>query len=368
MRICYVGDPRSVHTRRWIRWFARDHDVMLVRTAPGDDLAEVPGPVLPTDRHWPGHRLAESVRELRGLLDDTRPDVLHAHYINEAGWFAAACRWHPFVLTAWGSDVYRAPGESRLAGILNPWAARSADHVTCDSEDQRRRLGEWGVSPERLSVVGWGVDRSVFNARCDGSPWRRRLGIPAAGRVLLSPRQWLPNSQVELIVEAFDLLPPDCWLILKRLSRFESSFAERVEVAVSESPAASRIRVVDEIEESELPGLYACADCVISLCETDGTPVSILEAMAVGRPVVALDVPSLREWITPPGGRLIPAPAADAVAAAVGFFFDDVDRRLRAGVHNVRIVRQRADREVELGRMEAIYRTITGPGMSGGDA
>ena len=363
MKICYVGDLRSVHTRRWVGWFARTHEVSMIRTCPDDGLEGVAGFDLPQGGRWPGHRLTRSISEVERILRLERPDVVHAHYINEAGWLAACARWRPFVLTAWGSDVYRAPRESWLARVLNPWAARQADFVTCDSQDQRRELEAWGVAASRLGVIGWGVDTSAFSPAVDGRPWRSRLEIPESAAVVLSPRQWLPNSQIASVVAAFERLTGDPYLILKRLSRFEDDHAGDVEGAVESSPASNRIRVVDEIPEGDLPGLYAAADCVVSLCVTDGTPVSILEAMATGCPVVAQDNASLREWISPPGGVLVSDGRPERVAFAIETLISDQARKRAARRHNVSVVGERADRSREMARMEDVYRLLlTGRG------
>ena len=354
LRICYVADPRSVHTQRWVRWFADRHDVSLISTAADDALADVEVCRLKGSA-VPGTRLLRAVRMVRRLVAREDPDVVHAHYINEPGWLAAASGARSVVITAWGSDVYRAPRESRLARRLNPWAVRSADWVTCDSDDQARVLRSWTPRAERVSVVGWGVDRNEFHPDVDGLPTRRRLDIPAAARVLLSPRQWLPNSNIESIVAAHARLPDDVYMVLKRLPRFERGSAADIEAAVAASPAGSRIRVVAEIDAADLPGLYAAADAVVSLCTTDGTPVSLLEAMAIGRPVVALRNASVKEWLSEPGGRLVDGLDAHEVAPALQAALEGGDARTRAEAHNVAVVAARADREAEMARMEEIY-------------
>jgi glycosyltransferase involved in cell wall biosynthesis len=358
VRICYVADARSVHTQRWVRWFARRHDVHLVRTSTSDALPEVAGPTLPGRSRWPGARLASSVLALREAVRDFRPNLLHAHYINEAGWLAAASLCRPFVLTAWGSDVYQAPRQSRLAAILNPWAARRADHVTCDSEDQSSRLKAWGVRADRLSVIGWGVDTASFRPGLDRLRWRRRLGIPDTARVILSPRQWLSNSNIPAAIHAHELLPPDVYLVLKRIPRFEAEQAAEVEQAVRDSVAAERIRTVSEVAEEELPTLYAAADCMVSLCRSDGTPMSVLEGMAVGLPVIAYRVPSLTEWVVPPGGATVASLAPRELAGALGRFLSDPAARAEAAAHNVSVVARRASREREMERAEALYASL----------
>ena len=362
LRICYVGDPRSVHTQRWVRWFAARHDVSLISTAADEALADLEVCAL-GDGAFPGTRLMGAVRAVRRVVAREDPDVVHAHYINEPGWLAAASGARSVVITAWGSDVYRAPAESQLARRLNPWAVRSADWVTCDSDDQARVLRSWTRRSDRVSVVGWGVDRSEFHPGIDGLPMRRRLEIPTDARVVLSPRQWLPNSNIESVVAAHAQLPADVYMVLKRLPRFERSSAADVEAAVAASPAGSRIRVVGEIADADLPALYAAADAVVSLCTTDGTPVSVLEAMAVGRPVVALRNASVAEWLSEPGGRLVDGLDAHEVATALGAALEAGDARIRAQAHNVAVVAARADREAEMARMEEIYARLAANDM-----
>jgi glycosyltransferase involved in cell wall biosynthesis len=356
MKLCFIADPRPAHTQRWIRWFADAHEVTLIATIADEALAEFQICTLPPASSL-RLRLADSVRRVRSAVAKHRPDIVHAHFINEAGWFGALAGQRPFVVTAWGSDIYRV-FESKLAGRLNPWAARSADCVTCDSLDQAALLHSWGVESRRISVVGWGVDRSEFNPDVEGTGVRARLDIPPEAPVVLSPRQWFPNSNIESVIAAHSRLPPDTYLILKRIPRYESKRAVGIENAINASDARERIRILGEIDADQLPALYAAADVLVSLCTSDGTPVSVLEAMALGRPVVALDNGSLREWIGEPGGRLVPSLDADVIADSLQAFLGSRAARERAAEHNLAIVARRADRSVEFGRMEKIYQRL----------
>ena len=363
MRLCFVGDPGSVHTQRWVRWFAREHDVVIAATTDSDALSELRLCALAGVRTLPRMRLATSVIALRAAVRRYQPDIIHAHFINEAGWLAAASGRRPLVISAWGSDIYRAPLESRLARVLNPWAVRSADFVTCDSADQARVLRSWGVSASKVAVVGWGVDRDVFHPGVDGAGLKARLRIPASAPVVLSPRQWLPNSNIDTVIAAHAKLAADVFLILKRLPRSEHGRGDAVETAMATSRARDRIRVVEEIDEAELPALYAAADVVISLCSTDGTPVSLLEAMALGRPVVALGNESVSEWVSEPGGRIVASLDASAIARAVAAFLDGRPSPDVVANHNIAIVADRADRAAEMARGGEIYaRLHAGPG------
>jgi glycosyltransferase involved in cell wall biosynthesis len=116
--------------------------------------------------------------------------------------------------------------------------------------------------------------------------------------------------------------------------------------------------VVGEIPAPELPSLYAAADAVVSLCDSDGTSVSVLEAMATGKPVIALENASLAEWISEPGGRLVPRGDPGNVADAIDVFLAVGRLREEAAAHNLAIVESRADRVAQMARMEQIYESL----------
>ena len=357
MRICFIGDPASIHTQRWVRWFARNHDVAVIATTDDAALADLTVATLPETGAVPGQRLGRSVRMARKVVGDLAPDIVHAHFINEAGWFGAASGRRPFVLSAWGSDLYRAPQESRLAHRLNPWAARRADALTCDSHDQAGVLRAWGIAEDRIEVINWGVDREEFHPGVDGGPFRAAHDIPTGAPVILSPRQWLPNSNIEAIVAAHARMSEEALLVLKRMPRFERDAGAPVAAAVAASPRRDLIRVVDEIAPEELAGMYAAADVVVSLCTTDGTPVSLLEAMAMGLPVLALRNGSVAEWVAEPGGRLVDALDPSTLAAEL----DELIRHRaspQAAAHNVALIAERADRASEMARVAAIYERL----------
>ena len=103
---------------------------------------------------------------------------------------------------------------------------------------------------------------------------------------------------------------------------------------------------------------------MVSLCVTDGTPVSVLEAMAVGKPVVALRNPGVAEWLSSPGGRLVEELDPDAIASALAAALQPGDARAEACTHNVAIVAERADRAAEMGRMEEIYTALAAGGAT----
>src|SRR5205807_2701127 len=141
-----LGDLDGSHTRRWLAFFAgRGHDVHAISFYPPRDsppgvhlhllrLAAAPAPAASASRRAPPRlsllralippsfqRLVHFERYRRAGLPEVvhkiAPDVFHAHYLVEHGFYGLAARFHPYVVSAWGSDVFRA-SKSPLGRIV----------------------------------------------------------------------------------------------------------------------------------------------------------------------------------------------------------------------------------------------------------
>src|SRR5262249_21842004 len=121
-----------------------------------------------------------------------------------------------------------------------------------------------------------------FSGR-SGKSWRARHGISNDQVAILSPRQWIPNSNIPLIIEAFAQVRrhrANVVLILKHRENTPAVLREQIEAQIRASGTSDAIVHVGDVQEMELPDLYAASDITVSVCSSDGTPVSLLEAMA----------------------------------------------------------------------------------------
>jgi glycosyltransferase involved in cell wall biosynthesis len=107
--------------------------------------------------------------------------------------------------------------------------------------------------------------------------------------------------------------------------------------------------------------LYRMSEVVVSVPISDGTPVSVLEAMACGKPVICTDLPSLREFITNgENGWLIPVRQTAPLAETIIRLLDQPDLARDLGLKANQVVAEKANYEVEMQRMESIYDRIAG--------
>ena len=169
LTLAFLGDPNSLHTRRWLAFFLdRGHVVHLILasdrplTASLDErlvVHHVPPPSRSPMRFLGAVRTR---RRLRTILSEAKVELLHAHYLTGYGWLARIATYHPYAITVWGSDVYVTPKVSLIARLWALVALRGADLVTADSLDLRRATIALGARPSRTRLIQFGVDTSQF--------------------------------------------------------------------------------------------------------------------------------------------------------------------------------------------------------------
>jgi glycosyltransferase involved in cell wall biosynthesis len=365
LRLAYLGDPNSVHLRRWIEHFAdAGHDVHLLA---GDRVAIQPGisskVTIDRYRRFGAVRLPvvsslQGRGPLRRLLRTIAPDLLHAHYLTGHGWQARLSGFHPWVMTVWGSDLLVAPDHSIRARW---WARRSlgaADLVTVATTQLRERAIALGARPDRLATVRFGVDTNRYVPGPPDPEWAAQLG-PGGRRVIFSPRAVRPLYRHETVVRSVAGLDPDSLLVMGDRGADPAYLASLLRLG-EELGIGGQIRVLSGMTDEDMPALYRLADVVVSVPESDGLPLTVLEAMACGAPVVVSDLPGLREFL---GARfpdvLVPVGDVDALRQALATALaQTAEGRASIGRAMRELVVAEADHRTQLAVMEERYRSL----------
>jgi glycosyltransferase involved in cell wall biosynthesis len=365
LRLAFFGDANSIHVRRWSGWFAdRGHSVTLLVPAGFDIGPGLPGAISVEPfraycqgRFRPYGYVAEE-RSLRRVVARLRPDVVHAHFLTEYGWHAWMSGFHPYAITVWGSDVTISLRRSRRTALYGRIALRSADLVTGDSAALVEDVIAAGARRDKTRLIQFGVDTRRFSPGPDPVALRERLGLKGR-RVLLSPRAITHLYRHGVAVEALAELPADIVLLMARYLVDETEMAAllaRAQVlGVSE-----RVRFVDGIDHAEMPDFYRLADVMVSIPMSDATPVTLLEALSCGRPVVATDLPSVREWMSELDAEsLVAVDDVAATARAIERLLGMAPgERSELGRRGRAIIEERASQDVHMTAVEGIYRSL----------
>jgi glycosyltransferase involved in cell wall biosynthesis len=378
MRLCYIADPISIHTRRWLAYFAaQSHEVHLIdlRAAgrapapviPGVTIHEIPkGPKLPLPRGQGLLYYPAAALRARRILRRLRPQILHAHYISEHAWVAALSGFRPLVLTAWGGDVLPEQGafDRPIQRLLTPFAIRSAALITANAAALARVLDRYRRPSTPALVIRHGVDRTRFHPGLDTTALRRALDL-GAGPVVFSPRSFQPVYQIETIVRAWPAVArarPDAWLLFARFAA-DPAYAARIDRLADDLGVRPSVRFAGQIEHAAMPAYYNLAAVSVSVPASDGMPVTAQEAMACGSPLIVSDLPSIAGIIEHErNGLLVPVGEAQALAAALLRLLGDEPLRRRIAEANLAWAAEYGDYHAEMGKMERAYRELVDRG------
>jgi len=365
MKLAYLGDAQSNHTLRWVRFFAEaGHTVSLLSFQKlREPLPRVNFVQLTLPNKIQGIKYLLSVRnEIRTALALTSPDILHAHYVSGYGHSAWLSGFRPYVLTAWGSDLYLDSKRSYTSQFLTHRALKTASVVTADSADLIKTARKLGAQSSRLHNIQFGVDTDLFQPQPPSPEFHSRLHIPENTRILLSPRGLQPGYNIDKILQAFALLAPERSNLHLLIKDFNSppNFRQKMDQLVQELNLQKSVSFLQAVEYPELPLLHNLADVEISIPTSDGTPVTVLEALACGRLVVACNLPSLQEWIKDgENGWLVDPANPQEIANAVRRALEVTPARLaEIQQKNIQIIHERGSHQANMRQMERLYRMI----------
>ncbi|HET9416134.1 MAG TPA: glycosyltransferase [Candidatus Limnocylindria bacterium] len=366
IRLAYLGDPNSIHVRRWMAYFAERGHVVSLLDGFGAEIQPGLDPRIRVVRYRagrsriPGLGTWRTRRALRSALTSVGADILHAHFVRRFGWQAAAARFHPLVVSGWGSDVLVGRLRTRRVRWRDRRTLRSADLVTVTNAFMRDAIIANGAQPGRVALVQHGVDTVRFHPGAPDPSLLSRHDL-SDRRIVLSPRAIRPLYRHQTVLAAFARLDPDARLVMSALDADPATLAA-IRRQARELNIEDRLLVLDRIDPDELPDWYRAASVVVSVPESDSFPVTLQEAMATGAPLVVGDLPPTRSvlGVLVPES-LVPIGDADATAQALRRSLDaGSDERGRiASVLRDWAVRE-ADYETNMARMETLYRELIG--------
>ncbi len=363
LRILYIADSTSIHTKRWVGYF-RDagHDISIITL--GKKREPIPGirHLANFDAFYYGSpSFMPVLLQTRRIIRRENPDIVHGHFVHQYGWLAALSGRCPLVITAWGTDILSLPGSSRIriGKFLTKYTLKKADLLTGTSHHLKREMIRLGAHADRTHVIFWGVDVDRFKPDVDTAALREKLGIEPDQAVILSNRNQSSLYNNDIVVTAmFHVLGnfPRAVLVLQNSG---GDLEPQLKSLVRTLGMADSVRFLPQFEHSKLPELYAMADIYVSVPSWDAGPVSLKESMICGAVPVISDLPGPREWVTDEiNGRVVPVRDTEKLAGAIKDLLSDEINRARFSSENTRLIRENASHDDQMRKMESLYQEI----------
>jgi len=218
----------------------------------------------------------------------------------------------PLFGLSWGFDLNEElpnlPGSSDTSWL------QELSGVIVDSQVTHDIALSLGVDPARMWVIPWGVDLGLFTPN---GPEISAVdhGFDNRSRVVLSLRTHDDLYRTSDVIEAFALAAvtaPDLALVMGGSGPLTAAHEARI----SELGLSPRVRMLGQIPEPDLPSYLRGCDAYVTASQSDGTSVTMLQAMACGAPIIASANAGNTMWITEGlTGKTFPVGDTSALAA-----------------------------------------------------
>jgi len=370
MKICYVADGASIHTQRWVNYFAKKgHEVHLIcwKLMPGyDENIHIHLLTRLAPKIWAVSQYLSAllwIFQTRHLVKKINPDIVDGHFITVYGFLAACSCFHPLVVSAWGSDILVQPKRNPLSKFTTKYALKKADTIIClfPIDVAKEQITELGIDSNKIRTLLLGVDTAEFNQSRHDDQIRRTLGIESSQPIVISTRALAPIYNVETLVKAISLVLaeiPQAKFVIAGTGEQQSYLEELARV----QGISNSTKFIGWIPRTELPKYLSSADIYVSSSLSDGTSNSLLEAMACELAPIVTDIPANQPWINDgENGFLFPTKDYKTLASKIIYLLNNEEVRENFSRRSREIVQNKAEQQTEMKKLERVYHELVKP-------
>jgi len=295
MRILYFSRDYTTHDHRFLAALAGTaHEIGFLRLERrGHQLEDRPLPSEIRQIHWAGGQSPvrsldgpRLVAALRKVIRDFNPDLVQAGPVQRSAFLAALTGFHPLVTMSWGYDLLMDVHNGAAWEWATRYTLKRSDAFVGDCATIRNLAVDYGMAEDRIVTFPWGANIQKYTPVeiKFQTPIRERLGWGQDKFVLLSTRGWSDIYGVEDLAKAFvqaTRVRPE----LRLLMLGGGSLSSMIKTIFDRGGVRDLVHFPGQISQEKLPDYYRGADLYISTSHSDGTSISLLEALASGTPV-----------------------------------------------------------------------------------
>lgn len=250
----------------------------------------------------------ESVQELNNIIDNFKPDIINSHtfYLSDNTLNIAKETDIPFGLTLHGDQF--AIGDKQRQDIVSR-VSRESDFVINVSENGKQSLikNVSEIDKDKIFVINNGVNLEKFNnQKIESNNLRNELSIDSNNFVVLTPTRIAPYKGIDFLLNTInlgkDFFEKSNFLFLISIPDYEFSEDEKIQFDdINKKMQSLNLNGLIKLtfkKYEDMYKLYGIADVFLLPSEKEQFPMSILEAMASGIPVIATNVGGIPELLS----------------------------------------------------------------------
>ncbi len=344
-KVLLLSDGSAVHTKRWEKAYKMiGWDV---------SVASFERPLYEFEKfekvepRFSGRlKYIGSYLRLKDIVNKIKPDLILPHFIPNYGllsFFEKIRKKIPYVLTIWGSDLLLFPQKSELKRLVTKIILEGASGIVVDAKFMKEILTEnFGIKENKIVVIPFGVEKKWREKGRD-----KKIGDEKPG--IITYRKMEPIYNQEIIIKALkkfnDQERKNFYLDWVGSGSLSSKFKEMI----YNEGLFDIVNFNGYVTEEELQTLLLKDQIYLSSSFSDGTSVSLIEAMSFGLFPVVSDIKGNREWIVDGiNGFLFDPRGFQELHFKLKKALRDKDLRVNACFLNKKIIEEKANWENNL--------------------
>ncbi len=307
-------------------------------------------------------------RAFKKLVTETKPDIIHAHWILPNGFIAAHVSRAigvPLLIQLHGSDVFTAE-KNALFRRMARFAASQADYIVSPSPNLTERLIDLGIDKQKIGFVPNTVEANFSMDVSDASVirLRKKHGIPKSNTIVLAMGRMVYVKGFNYLLEAFQKVVQECSNVTLVLAGGGVLFDE-MKALTEKLGISGRVVMPGPVMRNEVPVYFKMADMFVvpsirhESGAVDGLPVVIPEAMAAGLPIIASNVGGIPVLVRDgKNGVLVSERDAGELADAMTRLIDDPGMRQEYGRRSRLVIEGSVNYDAVAAHFSTLYEEI----------
>lgn len=297
--------------------------------------------------------------QLSKIIKTFKPDIIHAGWVQLDGIIAALTGFKPILQMPWGSDILINPLKSDRNLNQTRFVLNKVEYITCDCDEVKKTILDLvDFNSDKIIVVPWGIDLKLFNPHRTNHDLANNLGWQDK-RIIIVTRSLSAIYGIDYFIMALPKIievEPNARVLFVGTGPDEKKIKE----IIDSLDLNDFVHFTGAIPNEQLAYYLNSADIYVSTSKSDGSSLSLLEAMACGLPLIVSDVPAILEWVKDgENGYVVPRKKVKPISDKVLLLLKDQDSAKKMGELNLKIANEKADWDKNYLIVESIYHKMT---------
>lgn len=303
MKIFLLANPDSVHTINWVNALSEkgieiylfglsnydknnfNKNIVIESLNISSDIKDKPDASLFKIIYL------TSLKRIKELIKNFKPDILHAYYLSSYGLLGALANYHPYIISVWGSDIYFVPEKNIIHKKLIEYSLNRADLIFSTSNSMMQQTKRF--TNRKIIVTPFGINLKKFRRLCTHSFFDENTIVIGTIKALEE------RYGIEYLIKAFKLVKERLYhTSLKLMIIGKGTQYTYLRKIVKDLNLEDDILFTGFVTPDKIPEYHNMIDIFVALStEHESFGVAVLEALACQRPVVVSDVEGFVEIV-----------------------------------------------------------------------